>query len=383
MNTPICDFLRNYAASGAVRAHMPGHKGVGCGSVIDAVLPYDITEIDGADSLFEASGIIAESEKNASTLFKTAATVYSAGGSTLCIEAIVRILCMKKGKIVAARNAHRSFINACILMGAEVEWIVPKSGRFGSSVSCEYDENDVENAILSAGEVAGVYVTSPDYLGKLYRISEIAEVCAKYGIKLAVDNAHGAHLAFLRRSRHPIAMGADICCDSAHKSLPVLTGGAYLHFADASDAVYAKESMGMFGSTSPSYPIMASLDYCNAILADGYTERLEKAVSRLNAARKRIAERWDILDGDPLKITVNCGGGGKSIAKDLEKDGIFCEYADKRYIVFMFSTENYEDADKLADCFEKIKVGGAKKSDDCGAFALPEKGLGMREAALL
>ena len=101
-----------------------------------------------------------------------------------------------------------------------------------------------------------MYVTSPDYLGGMQDVAALAEVCHRYGTLLAVDNAHGAYLRFLRPSRHPLDLGADLCCDSAHKTLSVLTGGAYLHIArtaPTSLAENAKEALALFGSTSPSY----------------------------------------------------------------------------------------------------------------------------------
>ncbi len=85
MNTPICDFVEEYRKRGAVRLHMPGHKG----SNVLGVESLDITEIDGADVLYDAKGIIRKSENNASRLFDSVRTVYSAEGSSLCIRAMV------------------------------------------------------------------------------------------------------------------------------------------------------------------------------------------------------------------------------------------------------------------------------------------------------
>ena len=86
MSTPICDFVRRYRDSAAVRLHMPGHKG----KPLLGFEPWDITEIDGADELFTPHGIIAESEAQASALFG-AHTVYSTGGSTLCIQTMLHL----------------------------------------------------------------------------------------------------------------------------------------------------------------------------------------------------------------------------------------------------------------------------------------------------
>jgi arginine/lysine/ornithine decarboxylase len=125
-----------------------------------------------------------------------------------------------------------------------------------------------------------VYVTSPDYLGNQQDLAGLSAVCAARGIPLLVDNAHGAYLHFLPQPAHPLDLGATACCDSAHKTLPVLTGGAYLHIAKNAPERYArdaKRAMALFGSTSPSYLILQSLDRANAYLAGGYAESWRNA----------------------------------------------------------------------------------------------------------
>ena len=225
--TPICDFVKRYAQSDSMRLHMPGHKGkpfIGCESL-------DITEIEGADVLYHAEGIIRESEDNASRLFGTAKTFYSAEGSSLCIRAMVYLAKLYAGsvgkppRIIAARNAHKTFITAAALMDMDVKWLYSLDS---SVLSCRIDFAELERMLASLSPAA-VYITSPDYLGNIADIKAIAGLCHKYKSILMVDNAHGAYLKFLNTPAHPIDSGADIVCDSAHKTLPALTGGAYLH----------------------------------------------------------------------------------------------------------------------------------------------------------
>ena len=230
MDTPICDFVRAYNEKSPVRLHMPGHKGapfLGCEAL-------DITEFDGADDLFCPDGIIEKSEKNASEIFG-AHTFYSTGGSTLAIQTMLRLFLLYSKernvppKILAARNVHKAFINAAALLNIDVDFIYPKSAA--SYYSCPIKKSDVERALSSDSSVSAVYITSPDYIGNISDIKGISEICKKRGVLLLVDNAHGAYLKFLKDDLHPIALGADMCCDSAHKTLPVLTGGAYLHIS--------------------------------------------------------------------------------------------------------------------------------------------------------
>lgn len=359
MNTPIYDFVKSYAQSGTVRAHMPGHKGrspAGCG--FGAAFPYDITEINGADSLYEASGIIAESEKNASSLFGTAATFYSAGGSTLCIQAMLAAVCGKGRAFICGRNAHRSVINSCVLLDLDPCWLYPDY-EDGSVISGTFTAASVEKAIerYRGKNPACVFITSPDYLGRLAPVAEIAEVCHRNGLPLLVDNAHGAYLAFLENSLHPVALGADMCCDSAHKTLPVLTGGAYLHAGNERFVSELKRDMALFGSTSPSYLIMESLDLCNKYLAEDFRSDLAETVKRVSDLKKRLAH-LAVPDTEPLKVTFYaypCGLRGYQLAEQLRRSGVEVEYADETHAVLMFSASSAaEDFERTALAAERL-----------------------------
>ena len=230
MNTPISDFVRSYAASKALRLHMPGHKGKGPLGVEER----DITEIGGADVLYQSEGIIRQSEDNAARLFGAGRTLYSTEGSSLCIRAMIYLAMLharaagRTPKVAAGRNAHKTFLTACALLDAEVEWLYPETAAL---LSCPVTPEQVEAAVKGPQGATAVFVTSPDYLGHQTDIAALAAVCRRYGALLLVDNAHGAYLRFLAPSRHPMDLGADLCCDSAHKTLPVLTGGAYLHIS--------------------------------------------------------------------------------------------------------------------------------------------------------
>ena len=191
-----------------------------------------------------------------------------------------------------------------------------------------------------------VYLTSPDYLGNTVDLAEISRVCKKFGVLLLVDNAHGAYLKFLPESHHPIDLGADMCCDSAHKTLPVLTGGAYLHVSKNAPAMFAaraKDALALFGSTSPSYLILQSLDLANGYIADGYREKLAGFIDYVNTCREKLGAHGYTLCGDePLKLTVSTkpyGYDGCDFASALEERGIICEFADNDYCVLMLTPE--------------------------------------------
>ena len=346
MKTPIVSFLKSYQEKSPVRMHMPGHKGCG----ILGFEGMDLTEIYGADELFAAEGIIKESEQNASSLFGCP-TYYSTQGSTLCIQTMCTILCQdakskgKKPKILAGRNAHRSFIHAAALLDFEIEWLYGNSDY----LSCKIHAEDLEKAIIESLPTA-VYLTNPDYLGNLLDIQSLASVCKKHNVLLAIDNAHGAYLRFLEPSLHPIDLGADLCCGSAHKTLPVLTGGAYLHLSDSLNQVWkndVKHFMEYFSSTSPSYLIMASLDATNEVLDTTFKKSLSECIQRVDVLKNALIQHgYTILSGEPMKITISTkefGYTGNEIANLLMECDIYPEFYDSDYIVLMPSPYNTKD----------------------------------------
>ena len=346
MDTPICDFVRRYAGSYALRLHMPGHKGYS----FLGMEQLDITEIDGADSLYEAGGIIRQSEANASALFGSK-TFYSTEGCSQCIRAMLYLTvlyakqCGKRPLIAAARNAHKTFLSAAALLDFDVMWLYPKASD--SYLSCKLDADELDAALCQAAQMpTAVYLTSPDYLGNLADLRAIGEVCHRHGVLLLVDNAHGAYLRFLQPSLHPIDLGADMCCDSAHKTLPVLTGGAYLHISTDAPDIFpeqAKNALMLFGSTSPSYLILQSLDAANAYLDNGYSHRLTAFISQIQALKDKLAAHGYLLQGDePLKLTILAkpyGYTGRQLAQILLEQDIVCEFSDPDFVVMMLTPE--------------------------------------------
>lgn len=376
MKTPIYDFVRSYASSSALRLHMPGHKG-------KSHLGFehlDITEFTGADSLYHADGIIKESEENATSLFDTAGTFYSTEGSSHCIRAMLHLAKLYGGDgcVLAGRNAHSSFISALALNSIDVEWIYPEEKD--CYLSALITPEILEKALGSVSKKPiCVYVTSPDYLGNMCDISGLAQVCEKHGTILAVDNAHGAYLKFLERDLHPISLGAHICCDSAHKTLPALTGGAYLHISKKAPDFFvenAKNALSLFGSTSPSYLTLSSLDKLNEYLAQGYKECLGTFLKALRALCEsseavRVASVSSTAIREPMKIaleTAKIGYRGEDFAKILEEQGVICEFYDSDYVVLMPSPENsLEELNSLFSVLNKIPI---KKPLDAPSRAL-------------
>ena len=404
MTTPIVDFVRRYAQSGTSRLHMPGHKG----QSLLGFEPWDITEIKGADELYGADGIIAQSEANATRLFDTVHTYYSTEGSSQCIRAMLCLALQaapaagQRPVLLAARNAHKALLYAAALLDFDIQWLWPAPQDAGSLCSCPVSAAKLTGALQGLAQQGkrpfGVYITSPDYLGGVQDIAALTEVCKDFDVPLLVDNAHGAYLRFLPQGgQHPIALGAAMCCDSGHKPLPVVTGGAYLHLgknAPVQDEAAVRNALALFGSTSPSYLILQSLDKCNQILSEGYPLRLLQCCGHLTRLRRELNEAAAAkhcsgplaLESEPLKVTLDAavlGLSGTELAEKLRAAKIECEYADPRYLVLMFTPDNPpQDFERLSAAVLRIaeELAGpvTLPEETAGEFAELERGLHRR-----
>ena len=388
MDTPICDFVRAYAEGEPVRMHMPGHKG----RPLTGPEPLDLTEIEGADVLYRARGVIRRSEENAARLFGAARTVYSTEGSSLCIRAMLYLALLtakEKGlpaRLLAGRNAHRTLMTAAALLDIEIEWLLPVPGE--DLLSCGADAEVLDHR-LNSGSYMAVYLTSPDYLGRQADLRAAAEVCRRHDVPLLVDNAHGAYLKFLPEDRHPITAGASACCDSAHKTLTCLTGAAYLHLSESAPegwAVLAEQAMSLFASTSPSYLILQSLDRMNAELGGDYPEWIGRAADRTKDMREILSvEGWTLTGNEPMKLALNAaarGYTGVELQDILRRSGVECEFADRQYLVLMPSAETEEkDWSRLLSALRTVPRKEPLK-EKVPVLPRPEKVLSVREAML-
>lgn len=389
--TPLYQALLQQQESGRSRLHMPGHKGM-LPSPLTEAASFDLTELPLTDSLYEADGCLRETERRFSRLYHTADSLLSAGGSTLCIQAMLAMAARGK-KIICDRNLHISALNAMGLLDIEPIWV--QGGFDCCGLPLPPTPAQVEKLLWEHPDACGVYLTSPNYYGYLADIAAIAEAVHQRDKVLLVDNAHGAHLPFV--GVHPISQGADLCCDSLHKMLPALTGAALLHLGQRHifTREEGKKCLSWFGSTSPSYLILLSADLLLGMLEDSLP-------AELHTCRQRVAALKDTArthgcpppmgKQDPLRLTLPLAGTGlhpQSARELLYRYGIEPELISSLAVVLLFAPGNAEEdwirVNALLSMgwpFSKGQNSPSSSSSPLAALPLPRQGMPLREAML-
>lgn len=331
----IYNQLKKYARADK-SFHVPGHKGRG---ELDRLLPvaaFDITELGYSDNLFCPSGIIAEAQKDIAEITGARKSYILTDGSTCGVLSMLYVLKKHGGKVIVPRNCHTSVWNACRLL--ELEPII-LNGKTAEGVLLPPEPEAVEDVLNKQTDVAGMLALSPDYYGNIAPLAEYAAILKRHGKLLFVDGAHGAHLAFERENGAYAGVYADIWVDGAHKSLPVLTQGAVVSANDLSLAEELEEALGIFRTTSPSYPIMASVELGIKYIANNLQllKAARRAAEELKSSACELAfypsADWTKLVWD-LKALDICAD--KAYLR-LEERGIYAELSDGRYIVFYLS----------------------------------------------
>lgn len=385
MSTPLHSAVQHFFDEQRAPFHMPGHKGVSV-FPIGSAARYDITEVDGADNLYEASGPIAETEARYSALYGSAATLLSAGGATLCIQTMLAIAAPPGSRILCERGVHTAAVNAMILLGLTPLWMWPEVDPH-TGLAKPLTAETVNNMLAQHPDVSAVYLTCPNYFGVMADIAAISSVCRHYHVPLLVDNAHGAHLRFTSPDHHPMTLGASMCSDSLHKTLPVLTGGALLHIADPALAGNAKQRMSLFGSTSPSYLIMQSIDAALPWLENDAPEAIAAAAAQVAALEQQALERGLLIPAgksEPLRLSIGYRPTGLSrpaLQEMLRAHRIEPEYLSDSFCVFLASAHNTaEDFLRLAGFLRQLPPSQPSPEGHPPTI-LPSVVLPLREAA--
>lgn len=370
-NVPIYRAIKEYSCSNSVAFHMPGHK---LGKSIpqelaENLIHMDLTEIPGTDNLHYPEGPIQEAQELAACAFGADKTFFLVNGSTAGVQAMIMAICKPGTKLIVNRDCHKSVINGMILGSVTPVYIKPTFiEEFG--IPSAIDAACIESILRENPDAAGVLITRPNYYGICSDICEIAKIVHSHGKILAVDEAHGAHLKF--NSKLPVCAmdgGADICVQSAHKTLPALTQAAYLHVkGNRVDIDRLKFYLSALQTSSPSYILMTSLDAARQMMQSSGPELLESLLKNIDTFKKSVRKSGlEILNGkcvklgnhDDTRLVINVKSLGKTgyeVDKLLRsKFNIQVEMADFNNIVCISTVADAcEDFEKLGSALMEI-----------------------------
>ena len=341
MELHIYNALKKYAGRRQMRFHMPGHKGNRrrFGRLFrDAKM--DITELSFSDCLENADGVIAQAQRDVADALGAKKSYFLTDGSSCGVYALVFAARGFGGKILISRNSHKSVYNACAVLGLEP---VIVQNNESNGVLLPPNASEIESVLKREGDIGAVLLTSPDYYGNIADYAAIRKICDRYGKLLFVDGAHGAYLRF-DHDEDAVYAGrfADAWVDGSHKTMPTLTQGALLNIRNEALFSAAEEALDRFRTTSPSYLVLASLEYgvkmmreCGAPLIDAVKREILLVKSKL---KKRGISCYQ--QSKTLVLAVDFASQGilpQTALEALEKRGVFAELADSRYVLFYFS----------------------------------------------
>ena len=332
--------------------HVPGHKGRGRFLKMFAGAAFDITELSYSDNLACPEGVIQRAQTDIARILNAERSYILTDGSTCGVLSMLYAAAKRGGKIIVQRNCHQSVWNACALFGLEP---LIAAGRVEEGVLLPPAPEEIEKILRSEGDIAGAVVTSPDYYGNVAPLAEYAEILRRFGKLLLVDGAHGAHFACnILRHKHAAAY-ADMWVDGAHKSLATLTQGAVVSVNNGTLIADLEEALAVFRTSSPSYPIMASVEY-GVKFAENYPQAAEAAKAAVEKFRNGATGIKFCPSDDWTKLAADFGAAGINAAEAerfLEKSGIYPEFSDGRYVLFYLSYEtSRKDLKKLGKAFK-------------------------------
>jgi arginine decarboxylase len=371
--TPIYTALQQYAGKDYLRLHMPGHAGKGIKQEeLRSLAALDLTEIPGLDDLHLPTGVIKESQELLARAFGAAKSYFLVNGATSGIHTLFLALNQEGSKVLLPRNAHRSFYGGLVLSGATPVYI-PVQVEAELGIALTVTAEDVNRLLILNPEVNNVFISSPSYYGTGSDIEAIASITISHNKLLLVDEAHGAHFTFSRfYPQTALESGADGVVNGLHKTLPVFNQGACLHLSArlAGDSRIAK-SLSLLTTTSPSYPILASIDLARQFMEEKGESILEKsyqlsreyrqkinAITGLNCCDQELQAVTGVTGLDPLKMLVSVQGssldGYQFAALLRERYGIQVELEGTNFILAMFSL--FHDRNDWEEFYQALQV---------------------------
>lgn len=377
MAAPLYDALKRYAAGRPARFHMPGHKGKFLPvPELAGLAPLDVTELSPTGNLYTAGEPFDQAQQLWAEAFGFEQCQFLTGGSTMGIHTALALCCSPGEQVLVDRNCHRAVFNALALLDLEPVYL-ERPWLGGENLIGPVLPESVEKMLNRHPEIKTVCITSPTYAGVLSDISAISPIVYARGGKLLVDGAHGAHLPFL--GINPFA-GADVLVVSAHKTLPAM-GQTALLFVQGFDPERVRQMASVYGSSSPSYPMLASLDAARQWMLEEGSEAYLRTARQVARLRERFPALRDSgsLHLDPCRFTLRVKDG-PAFSGALERRGIYPEMEDGGHVIFICTAQDgREDLDRLERALEELRSGmGA--CPPLPAPPLPERVISLRSA---
>jgi arginine/lysine/ornithine decarboxylase len=364
---PLYEALNKHIKNDPISFHVPGHK---YGAVFQtpkndffhSILKIDATELSGLDDLHSPEGAILEAEALLADHYQVDRSFFLVNGSTSGNLAMVMSVGEEDRPVLVQRNCHKSILNALKLAKVHPIFLEPDyvdEWKIASGVSIQ----TVKAAIEIYPNAKAIILTYPNYYGMVNDLEGIVSLAHQHHIPVLVDEAHGAH--FILGDPFPSSatnLGADLVVQSAHKTLPAMTMGSYLHFNSKLIHINkVQEYLQIFQSSSPSYPIMASLDLARSYLAAYNQNDLDFLLTEIQMFKEELSEITGIkvLDyrGDPLKVTIQstCEFTGFTLQKKMEESGVFTELADSNNVLFVLPLLKENQSYPFKRAINKIK----------------------------
>ncbi|MBB6674882.1 aminotransferase class I/II-fold pyridoxal phosphate-dependent enzyme [Cohnella nanjingensis] len=377
---PLYEALARHAGQQAKPFHVPGHKQRSLRGNPEAarsyapLLPLDVTELSDTDDLHHPSGPIAAAERLAADAFGAEETCFLVGGSTAGNLAMILGLCEPGDCILVQRNVHKSIIHGLALAGARAVFLPPEADS-ASGLAVAPSPETVRRALELYPEARAVVIASPNYYGMTADARGVAEAAHARHVPLLVDEAHGAHFG-----QHPafpeaaLRSGADAAVQSTHKMLTALTMGAMLHMqGERVQRGAIRQALRMVQSSSPSYPIMASLDLARQQLQAEGQALFEPALDAVRLVREALRELpfGALCAADPLKLSLYDMRGMRSgfeLQEALERRGCLAEMADPRHVVLAFGPGSTPaDGEALIEALRDMAGASSSSSAELSA----------------
>lgn len=373
MSAPLYFALSSFRDADPLRLHMPGHKGR-IPEPFGTIAALDVTELAPTGNLYTGEGAVSSAEELCARAAGAADALFFSCGSTQGIYTMLMAAVGIDGTLILERGCHKSVTNGMALLNITPHYIcTPALGDSG--LPAPLTPEVLEPYLKAHPNAKAVFLTSPSYYGVITDIAPLAQLCHRYGTYLLVDQAHGAHFPFVGLSS-AVEEGADLAVVSTHKTWPALGSSSVLYRRGefpVSKAVL-KEMCAVFATTSPSWPILASIDCARDYLEGVGGAAYRRAAEMTNTLRRRINEETPFhalteADGaalDPCRLTVDtrCGGlSGKEVDELLQKENIYLEMADDRYIVAIITcNDRQEDLDRLFSALVSLPAAAPLES---------------------